>query len=119
MRDEFKMSKKGEREMKKGVCVGVSLVFLLVLVIGVASAAPKIAFMLPNVGAWYNDKWEGFRDEATKKFGFEVTMYSAGGYANVTKQVAQLEDVIKAGYDGIKDISRNFSRQTGYERLHL
>jgi ribose transport system substrate-binding protein len=90
--------------MKKSMFVLVSLVLGFALIFGVlvptAIGGPKVAFMLPNVGPWYNDKWEGFRDEGTK-LGFEMTMYNVGGYANVSKQVSQVEDVIRAGYDGI------------------
>lgn len=108
----------------KKILVGISVVLIAALVTaivftGCASApqpttpAPttstptakpvegaRIAFLLPNVGPWYNDKWYGFEDEA-KKLGMVPTMYSAGGYGNVNKQVSQLEDAIAAGYDGI------------------
>jgi ribose transport system substrate-binding protein len=87
--------------MKRSTILGFSLSVCLVLSFAVAAAAgPKVAFMLPNVGPWYNDKWEGFQDEA-KKLGFEVTLYHVGGYANVAKQVAQVEDVTKAKYNAI------------------
>ena len=104
---------------KKKAFVGFSLILVAALVAGLvlSGCAPaptpatptptpkmvegaRIAFLLPNVGPWYNDKWYGFKEEA-EKAGMVPTMYSAGGYANVSKQVAQFEDAIAAGYDGI------------------
>ena len=66
----------------------------------VTKATPKIAYLLPNVGPWYNDKWAAIQDECAK-LGFEAVMFNAGGYDNVAKQVAQVEDAVSAGYDGI------------------
>ena len=60
----------------------------------------RIACFLPNVGPWYDERWYASEQEA-KNLGFEITLYSAGGYSNVDKQVAQVEDAITAGYDGI------------------
>ncbi len=60
----------------------------------------RIAYFLPNVGPWYDEKWYASEQEA-KELGFEITLFSAGGYSNVDKQVAQVEDAITAGYDGI------------------
>jgi len=60
----------------------------------------RIAFFLPNVGPWYDEKWYAAEQQA-KELGFEITLYSAGGYSNVDKQVSQVEDAITAGYDGI------------------
>jgi len=59
-----------------------------------------IAYLLPNVGPWYTDKWYGVEDEA-KKLGVEAILYTAGGYENISKQVAQVEDLIEKGVDGI------------------
>jgi len=66
----------------------------------VTKETPKIAYLLPNVGPWYNDKWAAIQDECAK-LGWEAVMYNAGGYDNVAKQVAQVEDAVAAGYDGI------------------
>lgn len=60
----------------------------------------RIAFFLPNVGPWYDEKWYAAEAEA-KALGYEITLFSAGGYSNVDKQVSQVEDAITAGYDGI------------------
>lgn len=60
----------------------------------------RIAYFLPNVGPWYDEKWYASEQEA-KELGFEITLFSAGGYSNVDKQVSQVEDAITAGYDGI------------------
>ena len=60
----------------------------------------RIACFLPNVGPWYDERWYASEQEA-EALGFEITLFSAGGYSNVDKQVAQVEDAITAGYDGI------------------
>lgn len=60
----------------------------------------RIAFFLPNVGPWYDEKWYAAEQQA-KSQGYEITLFSAGGYSNVDKQVSQVEDAITAGYDGI------------------
>ena len=60
----------------------------------------RIAYFLPNVGPWYDEKWYASEAEA-KELGFEINLFSAGGYSNVDKQVSQVEDAITAGYDGI------------------
>ena len=60
----------------------------------------KIACFLPNVGPWYDERWYASKQEA-EALGFEITLFSAGGYSNVDKQVSQVEDAITAGYDGI------------------
>lgn len=61
----------------------------------------KIAYMLPNVGEWYDEKWASAKKCAEEEYGAEITMFSAGGYANISTQVSQVEDVIQAGYDAI------------------
>lgn len=66
----------------------------------VTKETPRIAYLLPNVGPWYNDKWAAVQDESAK-LGWEAVMFNAGGYDNVAKQVAQVEDAVTAGYDGI------------------
>lgn len=60
----------------------------------------RIACFLPNVGPWYDERWYASKQEA-ETLGFEITLFSAGGYSNVDKQVSQVEDAITAGYDGI------------------
>lgn len=92
---------------KRFSIVIVSLVIASFLLIGVASQPasakenkPIIAYMLPNVGPWYTDKWYGAKDEAVK-LGVEIILYSSGGYENIGKQVAQVEDMIEKKVDGI------------------
>lgn len=63
-------------------------------------SAYRIAFFLPNVGPWYDEKWYAAKQQA-ESMGYEITLFSAGGYSNVDKQVSQVEDAITAGYDGI------------------
>jgi ABC-type sugar transport system substrate-binding protein len=65
-----------------------------------AQKKPVVGYLLPNVGPWYTDKWYGVKDEA-KKQGFDVSLYSAGGYANINKQISQMEDLIQKKVDGI------------------
>lgn len=60
----------------------------------------RIACFLPNVGPWYDEKWYASKTEA-EALGYEITLFSAGGYSNVDKQVSQVEDAITSGYDGM------------------
>ena len=65
-----------------------------------AQKKPVVGYLLPNVGPWYTDKWYGVKDEAAKA-GMEVSLYSAGGYANISKQISQMEDLIQKKVNGI------------------
>lgn len=65
-----------------------------------AGKKPVVAYLLPNVGPWYTDKWYGAREEA-EKLGIEAIMYNAGGYKNINKQINQVEDLIQKKVDGI------------------
>ncbi len=93
---------------KKGLSIVVAFLvvasFLLVCVVSQPAFAekkkPVIAYMLPNVGPWYTDKWYGAKDEAEKN-GVEIILYTSGGYENIGKQVAQVEDLIEKKVDGI------------------
>ena len=71
---------------------------------GLASAAAEekeIAVMLPAAGdPYFKMKAFGYVDEG-KKLGYKVTVYDAGGYGNLQKQVSQIEDVITRGVSGI------------------
>ncbi len=85
------------------ICTLVLAFFVVVAIAQPAIAAEKkfvVAYMLPNVGPWYTDKWYGAKEEA-KKHGIEVIMYNAGGYKNINKQVNQVEDLIQKKVDGI------------------
>jgi len=61
---------------------------------------PRAAYLMLQQGPWYNDKWYGFKS-VCEKYGIEPVQYSAGGYMNVNKQVAQIEDAVAAGFDAI------------------
>lgn len=80
--------------------------FSIVLTVGflvvpvLAKEKPVVAYLLPNVGPWYTDKWFGVKNEA-EKLGIDVTLYSAGGYANIDKQIRQMENLIEKRVDGI------------------
>lgn len=67
-----------------------------------ANAAEKeIAVMLPAAGdPYFKMKSFGYIDEG-KKRGYNVTVYDAGGYGNLQKQVSQIEDVITRQVSGI------------------
>jgi len=71
---------------------------------GIAAAAAdekEIAVMLPAAGdPYFKMKAFGYVDEG-KKLGFKVTVYDAGGYGNLQKQVSQIEDVITRKVSGI------------------
>ena len=54
-----------------------------------------IAVMLPAAGdPYFKLKSFGYIDEA-KKHGYDVNIYDAGGYGNLSRQVSQIEDVIQ------------------------
>jgi ribose transport system substrate-binding protein len=71
---------------------------------GLAAAAAEekeIAVMLPAAGdPYFKMKAFGYVDEG-KKLGYKVTVYDAGGYGNLQKQVSQIEDVITRKVSGI------------------
>jgi ABC-type sugar transport system substrate-binding protein len=70
--------------------------------ITIAAADEKeIAVMLPAAGdPYFKMKAFGYVDEG-KKRGYKVTVYDAGGYGNLQKQVSQIEDVITRKVSGI------------------
>jgi ribose transport system substrate-binding protein len=62
---------------------------------------PLIAVMLPNGGdPYFQAKWYGYEMEA-KKLKADLIFYDSGGYANVNKQIGQIEDVIQRKVNGI------------------
>ncbi len=69
---------------------------------GLKAAKPyRIAVLFPNAGdPYFQQKRYGYEDEA-KKVGATVTFYDAGGYANIDKQIAQIEDATQQKYDAI------------------
>jgi len=61
----------------------------------------EIAVMLPAAGdPYFKMKAYGYTDEG-KKLGYKGTIYDAGGYGNLQKQVSQIEDVIQRKVAGI------------------
>ena len=69
---------------------------------GVASAQTKeIAVMLPAAGdPYFKLKACGYT-EAGKEAGYDVKIYDAGGYGNLSRQVSQIQDVIQRKVSGI------------------
>lgn len=61
----------------------------------------RIAVLFPNAGdPYFQQKRYGYEDEA-KKTGVELTFFDAGGYANIDKQIAQIEDATQQKFDAI------------------
>ena len=61
----------------------------------------EIAVMVPNgVDPYFTAKRYGYETEC-EKLGVKMLFYDAGGYANVNKQIGQVEDVMQRGVDGI------------------
>jgi len=59
-----------------------------------AQAADRLGVTSPTInGPWYTNILYGITDEA-KKLGYDVTILDAGGYANVDKQVSQMQTLI-------------------------
>jgi len=59
-----------------------------------ARAEDRIGVTTPTTnGPWYTNILYGITDEA-KKLGYSVTILDAGGYANVDKQVSQMQTLI-------------------------
>ncbi len=91
---------------KKGFLTGaltlvVSLGFLIMGNEPVFSKQIEIAVMVPNgVDPYFTAKRYGYETECEKQ-GVKMLFYDAGGYANVNKQIGQIEDVMQRGVDGI------------------
>jgi ABC-type sugar transport system substrate-binding protein len=67
----------------------------------VANEPYRIAVLFPNAGdPYFQQKRYGYEDEAAKT-GVELTFFDAGGYANIDKQIAQIEDATQQGFDAI------------------
>jgi ABC-type sugar transport system substrate-binding protein len=66
-----------------------------------ANKSYRIAVLFPNGGdPYFQQKRFGYEDEA-KKVGVEVVFFDAGGYANIEKQIAQIEDATQQKFDAI------------------
>ena len=66
--------------------------------------APKktIAVFIPNGGdPYYQNKSFGYVKAERELGNIDVQLFDAGGYENVEKQIAQIEDAIQRGVDGI------------------
>lgn len=59
-----------------------------------------VAVLHANVGQYFELKWAGAAYEA-KQLGVKAVYYNAGGYQNLDKQIAQIEDCIQAKVDAI------------------
>jgi ABC-type sugar transport system substrate-binding protein len=88
-----------------GRVVAAALAALAGSVLGTGPAAAQdkgeIAVMLPAAGdPYFKLKSFGYVDEG-EKLGYDVTIYDAGGYGNLSRQVSQIEDVIQRSVDAI------------------
>jgi ABC-type sugar transport system substrate-binding protein len=103
----IKNQRKEEDKMEKKYFLVMFLVVCLTsafLLLGGGPALAKelrIAVMVPNgVDPYFTAKRYGYEKEC-EKLGAKMLFYDAGGYANVNKQIGQVEDVIQMGVDGI------------------
>ena len=91
---------------KKGLLsVCLAIVFACGVVLSGAFAVDakelEIAVMVPNgVDPYFTAKRYGYETES-EKLGVKMLFFDAGGYANVNKQIGQLEDMLQRGVDGI------------------
>ena len=60
----------------------------------------EIAYVLPNVGPYYDQKWYGVKDELTK-LGYNPIMYDAGGYKDTKRQIEIMDNLIQKRVAGI------------------
>ncbi len=68
---------------------------------GGAAKKKEIAVFIPNGGdPYYQNKSYGY-SEAAKELNADVQMFDSGGYENVEKQIAQVEDAIQRKVDAI------------------
>ena len=79
-------------------------IFFILPVLWISSAWAKelhFAVCLPTLDQphFVAQRW-GYEDEA-KKLGVNLTIYDAGGYANLTRQIQQIEDATAAKVDAI------------------
>ncbi|MDQ1336089.1 MAG: Peripla 4 protein [Thermodesulfobacteriota bacterium] len=93
--------------MGRKALLGVCLAFVFALgaiLVGTLPAGAKqleIAVMVPNgVDPYFTAKRYGYETEC-EKLGVKMLFLDAGGYANVNKQIGQIEDMLQRGVDGI------------------
>lgn len=61
----------------------------------------RIAVLFPNAGdPYFQQKSYGYEDEA-EKVGVSVEFMDAGGYANIEKQISQIENAVQQDFDAI------------------
>jgi len=61
----------------------------------------RIAVLFPNAGdPYFQQKAYGYKQEAAK-VGATVTFFDAGGYANIEKQISQIENASQQKFDAI------------------
>lgn len=61
----------------------------------------RIAVLFPNAGdPYFQQKRFGYEDEA-EKVGVDLQFFDAGGYANIEKQISQIENVTQQNFDAI------------------
>ncbi|HET7397389.1 MAG TPA: sugar ABC transporter substrate-binding protein [Intrasporangium sp.] len=61
----------------------------------------RLAVLFPNAGdPYFQQKAYGYRDEAAKT-GVKVEFFDAGGYANIEKQISQIENATQQKFDAI------------------
>lgn len=72
------------------------------LVPNLKAAKPyRIAVLFPNAGdPYFQQKAYGYKNEAAK-VGASVTFFDAGGYANIEKQISQIENATQQKFDAI------------------
>ena len=87
--------------MKSILLFGVPLLFCAVLASSVSAKELRFAVCLPTLDQphFVSMKY-GFEDEA-RKLGIKLTVYDAGGYANVARQIQQIEDATAAKVDAL------------------
>ncbi|MFH5822878.1 sugar ABC transporter substrate-binding protein [Georgenia sp. AZ-5] len=66
-----------------------------------ANSSYRIAVLFPNAGdPYFQQKSYGYRDEA-QKVGVSVEFMDAGGYANIDRQISQIENAVQQDFDAI------------------
>ncbi|MEK7682140.1 MAG: hypothetical protein AAB369_04865, partial [Chloroflexota bacterium] len=61
----------------------------------------RVVVFIPNgPDPYFQSKWYGYEDEA-KRLGVTFQLFDAGGYAFLSKQIQQFEDVIQTKPDAI------------------
>jgi ABC-type sugar transport system substrate-binding protein len=80
---------------------GAAALMMTVVVDASAQSQKEIAVMLPAAGdPYFKLKACGYT-EAGKQAGYDVKIYDAGGYGNLSRQVSQIQDVIQRKVSGI------------------